>query len=78
MIDVLPPCGKAVAYYVVEDAHRVGKGIMDFGNYESMRHRMDEIKKRLVAQRRVRKAAGANDNAIKNQNHKAQRRRYHK
>ena len=45
---------------------------MDFSNYESMRHRMDEIKKRLVAQLRVRKAAGSEHNAIKNQNHKAQ------
>jgi len=36
-----------------------GKGIMDFSNYESMRHRMDEIRKRLAAQRRVRKAAGS-------------------
>jgi hypothetical protein len=58
MIDVLPPCGKAVAYYVVEDKDG-RKGIMDFSNDESMRHRMDEIKKRLVAQRRVRKAAGS-------------------
>lgn len=32
---------------------------MDFSNYESMRHRMDEIRKRLAAQRRVRKAAGS-------------------
>jgi hypothetical protein len=69
--DVLPPCGKAVAYYVVEVAHG-RKGIMDFSNYESMRHRMDEIKKRLIAQRRLRKAAGSEHNAIKNQNHKAQ------
>jgi hypothetical protein len=30
---------------------------MNFSNYESTRHRMDEIKKRLVAQRRARKAA---------------------
>jgi hypothetical protein len=58
MIDVLPPFGKAVAYYVVEEAHG-RQGIMDFSNYKSMRHRMDEIKKRLVTQRRVRKAAGS-------------------
>jgi len=32
---------------------------MDFSNHRSMRHRMDEIKKRLVAQRRVRVAAGS-------------------
>ena len=67
---MLPPCGKAVAYYMVEHTGR--KEIMDFSNYESMRHRMDEIKKRLVAQRRVRKAAGSERYAIKNQNHKAQ------
>ena len=41
---MLPPCGKAVAYYVVEDAHG-RKGITDFRDYESLRHRMDEIKK---------------------------------
>ena len=56
---MLPLCGKAVAYYRVEDPHGEEKGIMDFSNYESMRHRMDEIRKRLVAQRRVRKAAGS-------------------
>jgi hypothetical protein len=38
---------------------------MRFTNDKSMRHRMDEINNRLVP--------GANDNAIKNQNHKAQR-----
>ena len=45
---------------------------MDFSNHESTRHRMDEIRKRLVAQRRQRKAQGADEDAIRNQNHKAQ------
>ena len=45
---------------------------MDFSNHESTRHRMDEIRKRVVAQRRQRKAAGSGRNAIENQNHKAQ------
>jgi hypothetical protein len=32
---------------------------MNFSNDKSMLHRMDEIKKRLVAQRRERKATGS-------------------
>jgi hypothetical protein len=75
---VLPPCGKAIAYYLVEDAHGE-EGIMDFSNYESMRPRMDEIKKRLVrAVVKCERQEGAYENAINNQNHKTQRRRYHK
>jgi len=45
---------------------------MDFSNHESMRHRMDGIKKRLVAQRRERKRRGVNDDATENPNRKAQ------
>jgi hypothetical protein len=66
VIDLLPPCGKAVAYYEVEDAHGEVKVIRPFNNYESMRHRIDEIKNGKLRSGECETQQGVNDNAIKN------------